>query len=120
MDAPIRYPAIQFNGNGQIYRIKYSLMASRRLQEWGIKVDEAVLTQDEGWAQLSAQIAATACIEDGGKLKYAGLTPQQVDEAYDGDPDFADMAYLKAALVVAVSFRLPSAENSQAETALTI
>ncbi len=118
MSAPIRYPQIQLNGTGPLYRIKYSLSAIVRMREWKIPSDIPA-TQEAGWQQLSAQVAASACVEDDGKMKYAGLTQESVDAAYDGDPDLADMAYLRDALDTAISFRMPPAESSQAETAQT-
>ncbi len=110
------YPRIQLNGTGQVYVLKWALQTMIKLQEW--KTPESNLDENGrangvlGWTQLSGQVAASCCIEKDGKLVPADLKPEDVTAAYDGNPDLADMKYLRSAIDKCLTFLLASDDES--------
>lgn len=102
---------------GTEYTLKFGLNALRRLEAWNIKFGDLPKNASEGWHQLRCQVAASACTIQDGKLQYAGLTPEGIEEIYNGDPDLWEMNALRSAVQLAIDFLPPLGENSQHSTA---
>ena len=123
----IDYPIFRLR-NGEQYRLRFSLSAIKRMQEWEIGTD-APTNIDESWKHLAGQFAACACtlkVDEAGQPAvdenptWAGLTPQVVRDMYFDEPDFAELRDMRAAVEAAVGFRRPAAgKTSQPAPAST-
>lgn len=77
----ITYPAVTIDG--QPYRLKFSLTAVRKLQEWGVDL-ESIQTQGGAFkiATIAALVAACAQQQSpDGKWRHVSITPEDMEEA---------------------------------------
>ena len=120
----VNYPGVVIDGDAFV--LKVTLGALRRLEEWNIDIskvmrqptDEEPYSQtesNESFKRLSANLAAFAHVERAGKLKWAGLNPDQVADALG----LEDVGPMTMAVTDAWGKVAPTENNQSAEPAPT-
>jgi hypothetical protein len=125
MNEPVTYPKVTIDGNE--FRLKVSLAALRRLEEWSIDLSKPVrtptaeepLTQAEKittFRNLAGQAAALAHVESAsGKLRWAMIGIEEMEELLT----IPDIPIIREAITEAMLKAVPTATTSSAAPAET-
>ncbi|HET9304874.1 MAG TPA: hypothetical protein VFO46_02495 [Candidatus Sulfotelmatobacter sp.] len=120
----VDYPKLEIDGNE--FRLKVTLAALRRLAEWNIDLAKTQRTpteaepltlaeRSEAFRTLAGQAAAFAHIENHGKLKWAMISIDEMEELLT----IPDIERVRLAVTEAMVKAAPTAETSPAATAST-
>jgi hypothetical protein len=108
---PITYPSVTLDG--ATYHFKVTLASLRRLREGGIEGDAPPDAQTLAATafyghQIAVQFAACAHVmQQDGKLKHAGITPEQAEEIIEP----SDIAAIQSAITEAMVKVTPAATS---------